>query len=103
MGASLHVPADALSWTQVVWKVRTAAAASRCVLAWLLMGAVTGVGGWCVWQHTSQPQAFLPGVQGSTELGCGLAQCPSLGGFVVCFYNPPGNVGGRFPDNVGQA
>ncbi|EFN52800.1 hypothetical protein CHLNCDRAFT_26372, partial [Chlorella variabilis] len=41
--------------------------------------------------------------KGSTELGCGLAQCPSLGGFVVCFYNPPGNVGGRFPDNVGQA
>lgn len=45
----------------------------------------------------------LPPPQASTELGCGFAQCGGLGGLVVCFYNPPGNVAGQYSANVGQA
>ncbi|KAI3431593.1 hypothetical protein D9Q98_004643 [Chlorella vulgaris] len=39
--------------------------------------------------------------KGSKEVGCGLSQCPDKGGFVVCFYDPPGNVNGQFDANVG--
>ena len=49
------------------------------------------------------PCACLPAamlVQATTELGCGFAQCPNIGGLVVCNYNPPGNIGGSFQANV---
>jgi uncharacterized protein YkwD len=36
----------------------------------------------------------------TTELGCGWARSRSGAIFVVCNYNPPGNVLGRFPANV---
>ena len=44
------------------------------------------------------PAAML--VQATTELGCGFAQCPNIGGLVVCNYNPPGNIAGGFQANV---
>lgn len=36
----------------------------------------------------------------TTELGCGWARSRSGAIFIVCNYNPPGNVLGRFPANV---
>lgn len=41
--------------------------------------------------------------KGTTQLGCGMALgCPGAfgGGYWVCRYAPPGNVRGRFPENV---
>lgn len=51
--------------------------------------------------HTGPAHALLPlpPVQGTTEVGCGLAQCPQ-GGLVACFYRPPGNVAGQSASNV---
>ena len=37
--------------------------------------------------------------KGSTQLGCGVAACPS-GQFYVCRYMAPGNVAGQYPQNV---
>lgn len=50
-------------------------------------GAVTGHFTQIVWKGTS-------------ELGCGLANCPSIGNFLVCNYGPAGNVRGRYTSNV---
>ena len=40
--------------------------------------------------------------RGSTELGCGWADCNGQT-FMVCRYAPPGNYEGEFPANVPQA
>lgn len=37
--------------------------------------------------------------RGSTAVGCGMCQKGSTS-IVVCQYSPPGNVQGRYPDNV---
>ena len=37
--------------------------------------------------------------KGSTQLGCGVAACPT-GQFYVCRYMAPGNVSGQYPQNV---
>lgn len=50
-------------------------------------GAVTGHFTQIVWEDT-------------TEVGCGVAQCPSIGSYLVCNYAPAGNVRGRYTDNV---
>ena len=50
-------------------------------------GSVTGHFSQVVWK-------------GSTELGCGVTQCPSIGTFLVCRYAPAGNVIGRYQANV---
>jgi hypothetical protein len=62
----------------------------RCLYAPLAVAGYVGA--------TCPPGSPL---QGSKEVGCGLAQCPDKGGFVVCFYDPPGNVNGQFDANVG--
>jgi len=40
----------------------------------------------------------------SQQVGCGSANCPGGGKFVVCSYNPPGNFNGQRPylqlDNI---
>lgn len=38
--------------------------------------------------------------KGSTELGCGVSQCPALGSYLVCQYAPQGNILGQFTQNV---
>jgi len=38
--------------------------------------------------------------QGTTELGCGISNCPSIGSFLVCNYGPAGNIRGRYTANV---
>jgi len=37
--------------------------------------------------------------KGSTQIGCGVAACPS-GQFYVCRYMAPGNMAGQYPQNV---
>lgn len=34
------------------------------------------------------------------EIGCGVAQCPSLGTYLVCRYDPPGNVISHYQEHV---
>lgn len=50
-------------------------------------GAVTGHFTQVVWEE-------------SRELGCGVANCPQLGNYLVCRYEPFGNVRGRYVQNV---
>ena len=37
---------------------------------------------------------------GTTQLGCGLAQCGDGNDLLVCRYSPAGNMDGAFPENV---
>lgn len=37
----------------------------------------------------------------TTKIGCGLSKCENVyGSFVVCLYNPPGNYGNLYAENV---
>ncbi|KAF7723030.1 hypothetical protein EC973_002406 [Apophysomyces ossiformis] len=38
--------------------------------------------------------------KGTTEIGCGVTDCPNLGPLYTCSYNPPGNVEGQYQQNV---
>lgn len=47
------------------------------------------------------PPHPLASLQATSRLGCGLAQCGGgLGGLVICFYDPPGNVAGQYAAQV---
>ncbi|KAG8034255.1 hypothetical protein G9C98_001339 [Cotesia typhae] len=47
---------------------------------------------------------FTQLVWGSTEtMGCGMARSESNKVYIVCFYNPPGNIQDQFQENVRRA
>ncbi|KAG7085363.1 hypothetical protein E1B28_002926 [Marasmius oreades] len=79
-------------------------------------GGFNGVAGVKLWTdeakdydpNNPQPSHFTQVVWKNTkEVGCAIKNCPNLfdgkfpdAQFLVCEYNPPGNVIGQFPQNV---
>lgn len=83
---------------------------------WTSGGKVTGTVAVNAWYNeVSQYNFAKPGFsgatghftqvvwKGTTEVGCGQARDAKGGTYIVCNYNPPGNMQGRFPENVVKA